>query len=74
MLHQMLYNQAGRDLRMMKTKQIISGCFRNLDQARAFASLRSIISSAKKQAINVMQILRATVSEPRKAQEMLLTM
>jgi transposase len=65
-------NQAERDLRMMKTKQKISGCFRNLDQAQAFASLRSIISSAKKQAINVMQILRATLSNSQKAQEMLL--
>jgi transposase len=65
-------NQAERDLRMMKTKQKISGCFRNLDQARAFASLRSIISSAKKQTINILQILQATLSDPRKAQQMIL--
>lgn len=65
-------NPAERDLRMMKTKQKISGCFRNLDQAQAFAALRSIISSAKKQTINVLQILKATLSHPRKAQEMLL--
>ncbi|MEZ5328828.1 MAG: transposase [Verrucomicrobiales bacterium] len=44
-------NQAERDLRMMKIKQKISGCFRNLDQAQAFAALHSIISSAKKQTI-----------------------
>ncbi|MDA0812239.1 MAG: IS66 family transposase [Verrucomicrobia bacterium] len=65
-------NQAERDLRMMKIKQKISGCFRNLDQAQAFAALRSIISSAKKQTINVLQILQATLSNPGKAQEMLL--
>jgi transposase len=64
-------NQAERDLRMMKTKQKISGCFRNLHQARAFAALRSIISSAKKRAINVMQILQATLSNPQSAKEIL---
>ncbi|MGK0189876.1 MAG: transposase [Verrucomicrobiales bacterium] len=65
-------NPAERDLRMMKTKQKISGSFRSLDQAQAFATLRSIISSAKKQTINVLQILKATLSHPQKAQEMLL--
>lgn len=65
-------NQAERDLRMMKTKQKISGCFRNLDQARAFAALRSIISSAKKRAINVMRIIRETLTAPGKAEETLL--
>ena len=65
-------NQAERDLRMMKTKQKISGCFRNLDQARAFAGLRSIISSAKKQAINVMGIIKETLAEPAKARQTLL--
>jgi hypothetical protein len=33
---------------------------------------RSIISSAKKKTINVLQILQATLSTPQKAQEMLL--
>ena len=65
-------NEAERDLRMMKTKQKISGCFRNLDHARAFAALRSIIASAKKQSINVLQILKSTLFKPVEAQDMLL--
>lgn len=64
-------NQAERDLRMMKTKQKISGCFRNLKHAQAFAAIRSIISSARKQSINVLQILRALVTNPLKAQSLL---
>ncbi|MEZ5329360.1 MAG: IS66 family transposase [Verrucomicrobiales bacterium] len=40
-------NEAERDLRMMKIKQKISGCFRSIDHGRAFAKLRSIIASAK---------------------------
>lgn len=65
-------NEAERDLRMMKTKQKISGCFRNLNHARAFAGLRSIIASAKKQSINVLQILKTTLSNPAEAQALLL--
>ncbi len=65
-------NQAERDLRMMKTKQKISGCFRNLTHARAFAALRSIISTAKKQSINVLEIIKTTLSNPLEAQAILL--
>jgi transposase len=65
-------NEAERDLRMMKTKQKISGCFRNLDHATAFAALRSIIASARKQAINVLQILKSTLTNPAAVQRLLL--
>ena len=65
-------NQAERDLRMMKIKQKISGCFRNLDHATAFAKLRSIIASAKKQSINVLEILFLTLNNAPKAQQLLL--
>lgn len=54
-------NQAERDLRMMKTKQKISGCFRSMSQAQAFAHLRSIITSSKKRAINILQMLTAVL-------------
>lgn len=65
-------NEAERDLRMMKVKLKISGCFRNLGHARAFAILRSIIASAKKQSINVFEILSLTLKDPREAQRLLL--
>ncbi len=65
-------NEAERDLRMMKVKQKISGCFRNLDHATAFVKLRSIIASAKKQSINVLEILSLTLNNASKAQQLLL--
>ncbi|MCB1100150.1 MAG: transposase [Verrucomicrobiae bacterium] len=61
-----------RDLRRMKVKQKISGCFRNPDHGRAFANLRSIITSAKKQAINVLEILTLTLNDLQKPQQALL--
>jgi transposase len=50
-------NQAERDARMMKVKQKISGCFRNLDGALDFAVIRSFISTAKKQSWDVIRAL-----------------
>jgi transposase len=65
-------NQAERDLRMMKVKQKISGCFRSLDHAAAFAKLRSIIGSARKQSINVLHIIKTTLSNPAETAALLL--
>ena len=41
-------NQGERDPRMMKAKPKISGGFRSIGGAEDFASLRSVISTAKK--------------------------
>lgn len=64
-------NQAERDLRMMKTKQKISGCFRTMSQAQAFAHLRSIITSSKRRAINILQILTAVLRNQGAAHSLL---
>jgi transposase len=65
-------NQAERELRMMKCKQKISGCFRCTDHAVdedtawrvsrqacavRFANIRSVLSTARKQNLNLFQVL-----------------
>ena len=61
-------NQAERDVRHMKTKIKVSGCFRTHRGARAFAKINSFLSSAKKQGVNVLQAVRlALEGTPRLA-------
>jgi transposase len=50
-------NLAEQDLRMMKVKMKISGGFRTLAGASTFASLRSVISTARKHGWNILQTL-----------------
>lgn len=51
-------NFSERDIRMMKVKQKISGCFRSWNGAQFFTRTRSFIGTARKQNINVFNALR----------------
>ena len=50
-------NSAERDLRMMKLRMKIPGCFRSEQGARDFATLRSVLSTARKQGLNAIEAL-----------------
>ena len=50
-------NEAERDLRMLKLRQKISGGFRTDEGARCFATLRTVILTARKQGWNILDTL-----------------
>lgn len=50
-------NMSERDLRHIKTKTKVSGCFRSLEGTKAFANIRSIISTCNKQKKNIFEII-----------------
>ncbi len=58
-------NQAERDLRMMKTREKISGTFRSERHAKAFCDLRSVISTARKQSRCVLDCLSELIRSPK---------
>jgi transposase len=55
-------NLAERDLRMIKLKQKISGCFRTFQGCETFCRIRSYISTARKQHQNIMAALKAAIN------------
>jgi transposase len=64
-------NQAERDLRMMKVREKISGTFRSDRHSKAFCDLRSVISSARKQSLPMLETLTALLRSPTQLGERL---
>lgn len=55
-------NQAERDLRMIKVKTKVSGCFRTEEGARDYLKIMSFVGTANKHGYNAYEALRTAIS------------
>jgi transposase len=55
-------NQGEQDIRMIKVRQKISGCFRTLRGARVFCRIRSYLSTCRKQGHNLWEAVQKAVA------------
>lgn len=66
-------NLSEQDLRMLKVKQKISGCFRNVEGGHNFCKIRSMLVSAKKNSKNIFDILEKSFRKIISIDEILAT-